>query len=216
LELTPAKKAEHISEDASTSDQGKVVATSVNHASFDQHKQVLLATAIIKVMDKRGREVLSRALLDSGSQSCFVTSSFAKRLALDPIIVNIPVCGLGEMSTQTNKRIRISLQSRINNFKSDLKCLVIDRITQVISNNRINVDEVQVPEGIALADSEFYKSLKIDLLLGAEILLSSCASEESSFRQHSNLAKNVTRLDSVRQSGNSRARTKQHNLQFGD
>jgi len=49
-------------------------------------------------------------LLDSESQSCFVTSNFAKRLALDPIVVSIPVCGLGGVSTQTNKRIRISQQ----------------------------------------------------------------------------------------------------------
>ncbi|XP_071648481.1 uncharacterized protein [Temnothorax longispinosus] len=35
--------------------------------------------------------------------------------------------------------------------------------------NRINVNELQVSEGIVLADPEFYKSSKVDLLLGAEI-----------------------------------------------
>jgi len=55
LEPTLAKKAEHTSEDANIADQRKVITTSVNHASFDQHKQVLFATAIVKTMDKRGR-----------------------------------------------------------------------------------------------------------------------------------------------------------------
>ncbi|XP_024868250.1 uncharacterized protein LOC112452343 [Temnothorax curvispinosus] len=169
LEQSTTKTSESTTEDTSTANQEKVVATSVNHSALKPSKQVLLATALVKITDSKGDKVVCRALLDSGSQSCFITSSCAKRLSLKQFSTHIPVCGLGEMSTQTNKRVKVILHSRINKFSANLDCLIIDRITQSIPVNRINVNELQVPEGILLADPEFYKSSKVDLLLGAEI-----------------------------------------------
>lgn len=51
---------------------------------------------------------------------------------------------------------------------ANIHCLIIDRITQAIPFNRIDVNELQIPEGISLADPEFHKSSRVDLLLGAE------------------------------------------------
>lgn len=67
LEQAPASRAGSSSKDANITNQEKVVATSVNHASFKQNKQVVLATALVKVMDNKSKEVSCRALLDSGS-----------------------------------------------------------------------------------------------------------------------------------------------------
>lgn len=118
---------------------------------------------------QQGNEILCRALLDRGAQSCFVTSSCAKKLALKQSAVCMPIRGLGRMSTQTNKKIRIKLRSRINNFKVDLDSLIIDQIIQFIPDNRIQIEDIQVPEGIILADPEFYKSAGVDLLLGIKV-----------------------------------------------
>lgn len=169
LEQAPASRAGSSLEDSNIANQEKVVATSVNHASFKQNKQVLLATALVKVMDNKGKEVSCRALLDSGSQSCFITVSCAKALALKQSAVHIPVCGLGEMSTQASNKVKIKLQSRINKFKAELDCLIIEQITQTMPSGRIRAKEVSIPDGITLADPEFCRSSKVDLLLGAEI-----------------------------------------------
>lgn len=169
IEQAEATKPESVSKDEDSAKKEKVVFTSVSHGSVKARKQVLLATAIVKVIDVKGNEVHCRALLDSGSQSCFITVNCAKKLGLKQLDLNIPVCGLGEMATQTRKRVRIILQSRINDFKVNLDCLVIDRITQALPNDKIGVNEVEVPDDVQLADPKFYKSSQVDLLLGAEI-----------------------------------------------
>lgn len=75
------KKPEVILKNANA-DQGKVVVTSVSHASLQESKQVLLATVVVKIIiaDNKGKEVLCRTLLDSGSQSCFIISNCVERL----------------------------------------------------------------------------------------------------------------------------------------
>ncbi|XP_018368526.1 PREDICTED: uncharacterized protein LOC108764680 [Trachymyrmex cornetzi] len=152
-----------------TTEQEKVVAIGLSHKAVKQENQILLATALVNIADNNGRSITCRVLLDSGSQSCFITSSCVKRLAVKPVSTNVPISGLGAMSTQANKRVRITLQSRVNKFSTVLDCLVIERITQAIPGSRISMNELQVPEGILLADPEFYKSSVVDLLLGAEI-----------------------------------------------
>ncbi|XP_018394542.1 PREDICTED: uncharacterized protein LOC108773280 [Cyphomyrmex costatus] len=169
-EQTPSKNSVAVPNESSTNAQEKVVATIVSDANATRiNKQVLLATAIVKVMDIKGNAVLCRALLDSGSQSCFVTNDCARRLALRQYSTNIPICGLGGMSTETRKAARISISSRINNFQVNLNFLVVKNITQALPTNSIQMNEVQIPKGIELA--EFHKASKVDMLLGAEIFL---------------------------------------------
>lgn len=66
--------------------------------AVEDGKQVLLAT-VIKVTNNQGEDMLCRALLDSGSQSCFITNSCAKKLGLKQFTTSIPVCDLGGIST---------------------------------------------------------------------------------------------------------------------
>jgi len=53
-----------------------------SYCSFKEQRasQVLLATATIKVTDSRGTQQHSRVLLDRGSQSSYITETFAQRL----------------------------------------------------------------------------------------------------------------------------------------
>jgi len=169
LHLESTKKSDSTLEDVNNSVKDKVVATSVSHVSPETNKYALLATAIVVIADSKGNDTHCRALLDSGSQSCFITRNCVERLRLTQFDTHTPVCGLGGMSTQTRKRVDITLRSRINKFRANLSCLVIDEITQALPANRIRANEVRVPKGIQLADPEFYKSSRVDLLIGAEI-----------------------------------------------
>ncbi|XP_011169783.2 uncharacterized protein LOC105202801 [Solenopsis invicta] len=78
LESTVTKKPESKSEDASSAEDGKVVATSINHVSFKQGKQVLLATATVKVNDSKGNQIIGRALLDSGLNPALLLANSLK------------------------------------------------------------------------------------------------------------------------------------------
>lgn len=106
-----------------------------------------------------------------GSQSYFITTDCIKSLGIKQISTHIPITRLGELSTQTRSLAKIMLQSRINGFCAEFDCLVINRISQALSVNHLNLEELEIPADITLADPKFNRSSDIDLLLGVEIFL---------------------------------------------
>ncbi|XP_011699812.1 PREDICTED: uncharacterized protein LOC105457069 [Wasmannia auropunctata] len=141
----------------------------VNNAAVNSGQQVLLATALVNVINGKAGVKSVRALLDNGSQSCFITKDCCTELGLNQRDTDIPVCGIGKHSIQTRSIARIILQSRTTGYKKALDCLVVDTITQNLPINGISKRELQIPNGIVLADPQFHQSSKIDLLIGAEI-----------------------------------------------
>lgn len=162
--------AKEIPKEQVEGDIGKTIATSANYHSLNQNRQVLLATAIVNVRDGSGNNKACRVLLNSGSQSCFITTECAKQLGFKQHSVNIPICGLNKTATQTHKMVRLTLSSRINDFRAILNCLVINQVTQAMPVNRIDIGQLRIPKDIELADPRFYEPSQVDLLLGAEII----------------------------------------------
>ena len=76
------------SQEKDTSSQGfgndaSVSTTTMNHhANNGEHHQVILSTAVVKVYDPRDNTHKQSFLLNSGSQSNFITSNLVKRLDL--------------------------------------------------------------------------------------------------------------------------------------
>lgn len=68
--------------------------------------------------------------------------------------------------------------SRINSYKANVNCLVINRITQAMPSERIDVQKLQMPADIRLADPNFHEPSQIDLLLGAEIFFDMMCNEK--------------------------------------
>ncbi|XP_058828570.1 uncharacterized protein LOC131688381 [Topomyia yanbarensis] len=58
-------------------------------------RQVLLSTALVRVSDAYGNTILARALLDSCSQYCFVTTSFCRKLKLKEFSDYLSIQGIG-------------------------------------------------------------------------------------------------------------------------
>lgn len=119
LEQPTTKISESASVDTSTRKDG-----SYKRELHCFQTQQALATTLVEITDSKGAKVVCQVLLDSGSQSCFITSNCAKRLPLKQVSTHIPVCGLGEMSTHTNKRVKILLHLKINKFSVNLDCLI--------------------------------------------------------------------------------------------
>ncbi|XP_050305074.1 uncharacterized protein LOC126742475 [Anthonomus grandis grandis] len=84
-----------------------------------------------------------RALLDSGSQSNFITTDLAAFLNL-----NI-------------KELSVSV--------IDLNCVVLDKITNALPTLSVDKEKLKIPSNIVLADSFFNIPSKIDILIGAEV-----------------------------------------------
>ncbi|XP_065094958.1 uncharacterized protein LOC135715992 [Ochlerotatus camptorhynchus] len=125
---------------------------SCNYA--DSTKTVFLLTAVVNVLDESNQLHSCRVLLDSGSQKHRV---------------NVPICGINDVRTVAHDKVMVNIRSRLTDFQAHVECLVTPNVTGVIPPTRIDVSSWNIPFGVQLADPEFYKPGKIDMLLGAEL-----------------------------------------------
>ncbi|XP_052754454.1 uncharacterized protein LOC128201460 [Galleria mellonella] len=130
----------------------------------------ILGSATIRVRDSYGYLHYVCALIDSGSMDSFITSSCAHRLGLPMRRCNMSVTGLGQNSVQNIKGVTCG--SIIPKYSSEpqfeLPLVVIKKITS-------NIPIVPLPSGVrekfshlCLANENFDKPCKIDILLGVE------------------------------------------------
>lgn len=138
------------------------------HSTFKDN-QVLLSTAVVFILDSAGRQHKCRVLLDSGSQSNFITKELCERLKLIRQKVNIPVSGLGQACTSVTHRTQAIIKSRLNNWTNDLSFLVVNQITDNLPLNHVDFSHLIIPENISLADPLCNISSKIDALFGASV-----------------------------------------------
>ncbi|XP_067208463.1 uncharacterized protein [Linepithema humile] len=131
IHIESNKQVENVENDASSSRPNpEPSAASVNHIACKEGHQFLLSMAIIQVKNAKRSLHSCRALLDSGSQSNFVTIDLVKRLGLRQFYSCVPISGVGGAGTDTHSSVKICMQSRFNGFKVDLNCLVLRKITQ--------------------------------------------------------------------------------------
>ncbi|KAF9791754.1 hypothetical protein SFRURICE_020153, partial [Spodoptera frugiperda] len=75
--------------------------------------QVLLATALIKAESKTGQFMTVRALLDQGSQACFITEATVQLLRLKKSLVSGVITCLGNNSSTTAKyMVTLTIKSK--------------------------------------------------------------------------------------------------------
>ncbi|XP_076389322.1 uncharacterized protein LOC143264752 [Megachile rotundata] len=147
----------------------KPVQANVSALSANCLSETILSTAIVYVRDNYNRPQPCRVLLDSGSQSHFITEKFANRLSLPLNKIDIPVVGINQTTSQIRNSLRTSIRSRVNNFTTDLTFLILPRITEILPSCPISKTELNIPANIPLADPEFNTPSEIDGLIGAEV-----------------------------------------------
>ncbi|KAJ8981408.1 hypothetical protein NQ317_010347 [Molorchus minor] len=151
---------------ASTSEE-TTVQTVAGHASANAN--ILLSTAVIKVQDKFGNYHMCRVLLDSGSQSNFITQSLVNKLQTEQLNLNIAVSGLNNSISQIRHNTNVRIMSNVNPFECTINCLIIPRITESLPASTFTRTSLKLPENISLADPKFNESNEIDMLLGSSI-----------------------------------------------
>ncbi|XP_018570655.1 uncharacterized protein LOC108910517 [Anoplophora glabripennis] len=112
---------------------------------------------------------VARALLDSSSQTSFITEELANKLKLSKIDSNLAVSGINNLVSQIRHRCNVTLYSICNDFNVDIYCYVIKQITGKLPDMRINKIDMRIPGNIKLADPNFEIPERIDILIGADV-----------------------------------------------
>ncbi|KAF2901852.1 hypothetical protein ILUMI_04338, partial [Ignelater luminosus] len=133
---------------------------------------ILLATVVVKIPDSKGNLHSFRALLDSASQSHFLSTVAVKTLSLKPQGINMSIQGINQVTSHVHSRCSIKINSTVNNFTLRLTCLVVDKICNDLPSVFIDHDWSQLPNNIQLADPDFNKPGKVDLLIGTQLFWS--------------------------------------------
>ena len=130
---------------------------------------VLLPTAEIYVLDNHGKKHIARALLDSASQSSFITQGLADKLGLQRHHIDISVTGIKQNSLPIKHRTEITFESKHGDFTTDLSCLLLDHITSNLPHLSFSNKNISIPDYVNLADIRYNEAREIDILLGADI-----------------------------------------------
>ncbi|XP_055588962.1 uncharacterized protein LOC129741272 [Uranotaenia lowii] len=161
----PIPKPDNQASDSSVAHSG--VTSCSSHGSTS--RKVLLATAVILMVDDTGNEYPVRALLDSGSECCFIAERVSQRMKVQRNRVDVPIAGIGQSSTCVRSKLRSTFKSRISSFKATVDLFVLPKVTVDLPTISIDASAWEIPTGIQLADPAFYESAKIDVVLGADV-----------------------------------------------
>ena len=131
--------------------------------------QVLLATAIVELRNKSGRYIPCRALLDSASQSHFITERCVQRLRLSKTQTHSSIQGIINSSAVANHCVSIHMRSRHTDWHDSLNCAVLSDITGTTPATKLDTSSWGIPTDIKLADENFNLPGDTDLLLGADL-----------------------------------------------
>jgi len=101
----------------------------------------LLATALIHLHGTNGKTEMCRALLDSGSQSHFMSSALAKRLHLKHQKHDGTVDGISNTITNVREITTFDISSCTTSKQYKLNALVTPKITINLPTNKIDISE---------------------------------------------------------------------------
>ncbi|XP_053691615.1 uncharacterized protein LOC128740128 [Sabethes cyaneus] len=150
-----------------------VSTTTIQPASFATSGKgstsVLLATAVILLEDDVGNQHVARALLDSGSECCFITEALSQAMKVKRKTISLPIAGIGRSSTRARQALTATILSRNSSFLAKAEFLVLPRLTVDLPAISVDTSSWIIPTGIQLADPAFNFANPIDLILGAEI-----------------------------------------------
>jgi transposase InsO family protein len=155
-----------------TSTSSPNLIATASHYAEPIYNNVILSTAMVSVLSKKGQKVNLRALLDNGSASNFITERAVKMLKLDNVTkVNFSITGIACSISKIDKAVRIKLHSDHNNFNREITCLIVPQITDNIPTESFEPIS-EIPKNIKLADPLYYQSNFIDVLIGSEMFWS--------------------------------------------
>lgn len=129
---------------------------------------VLLGTAIVNVIDRHGRWIACRVILDSGSQVNLITDHLYKKLGLSSCSDSLQISGIGAIRQRSQRRVNVTVASRCTDFNTQLDAFILSRIISQQPSQPIDISQWNIPININLADPTFNKPSDLDLLICVE------------------------------------------------
>ncbi|XP_055714232.1 uncharacterized protein LOC129808477 [Phlebotomus papatasi] len=148
------------------SSSNRVVLSTFPCRTSPTNSMVFLATAIVEVLDADGKRIKCRAVLDSGSQTCLISTALSDSLRLKKHPVSVSLTGVGGVQSNIRHQTDVILFSTTSSENFNLACLVVPRVTRNLPSWNVNPEEVNIPPGTMLADPQWFESRPIDILIG--------------------------------------------------
>jgi len=103
-----------------------------SHSASAASSRVLLSTALVDISDVHGNTHLCRVMLDSGSESSFITQNLCEKLGLKRFSTNISISGIGQSVSKVVEQTSVKIQARSGAYDFSLNCLVLPQISRKI------------------------------------------------------------------------------------
>lgn len=144
--------------------------SSCNTRTKSPSNSVLLATAIVTVLDVDGEAHAFRALIDQGSEASFITESALLALRLPKTSVQAIINGIGTSNSQSKHMTSFTLRSPNDvNFSINVEALVMGKITNLLPSSSIKSQLWSHLIDLTLADPSYNRTGRIDLILGSDV-----------------------------------------------
>ncbi|XP_062538836.1 uncharacterized protein LOC134207133 [Armigeres subalbatus] len=166
------------------------VVLSVNASKLP--RSVLLATAIVVLEDQFGNTTQAMALLDSGSQLCFISEHASQRLKFKRSREALSISGIGQAVKQCKQSIFARVRSRVSTFSGDEVFHVLPRVTLNLPIRKVDSTGWKLPEDIALADPYFTEPSHVDMIIGASLFFDLLRNEKIKLGENGPVAQNTT------------------------
>ena len=145
------------------------LAANTHSQNIDEH--VILGTAVAHILDAQGRFQSVRLVIDSGSQSSFLTERCVNRLGLKVLKGLRKISGIGQTIFEGVKGTTTCIIKPRIGASSHLvtEAIVVPSITSYLPTSILPKSIISKLDGIELADPTFWRPGPIDLLLGADL-----------------------------------------------
>ena len=123
----------------------------------------------MEFQNKSGQYVPCRALLNSASQSHFITERCLQRFSLSGTKTHAKIQGISSVNTETYHSDSILLRFRHTDWHTTLNCTILSHITATTPSINLDKSTWKFPKDIKLADEKFDQPRDIFLLIGADL-----------------------------------------------
>ncbi|KAF2891215.1 hypothetical protein ILUMI_14958, partial [Ignelater luminosus] len=130
-------------------------------------------TAIVNVIGNRRNVHKCRVILDSASESNIITREMCDLLGLEKSRIELGTVGINQEIIKATYRANVEIHSRFSSYTTTISCIVLPKINDNIPEIEIDRSNLSIPTNIRLADPNFNKPAKVDLLIEAGLFWSS-------------------------------------------
>ncbi|XP_055623360.1 uncharacterized protein LOC129766789 [Toxorhynchites rutilus septentrionalis] len=141
-------------------------------SSNTTYSTVLLSTAVVRVHGPSGKSTFVRTLLDSCSESNFITERIVQLLSLNRQKQTTVIAGMGGATVNSTHCTVATFSSIDTTYSHTLTFSILPRITNDLPARPIDISHWKLPSEVTLADPDFAKPQKIDMVIVAQLFFS--------------------------------------------